>query len=404
MKKAVMYGAGNIGRGFIGMLFSASGYEVAFVDVAAPVIEALNRDGRYPVRIVSGEGCEDVEVGNVRAVDGNDREAVAEAIASCDVMATAVGVNILKFIVPNLAAGIRLRKERQAGAFNIIICENLVDANLYLERLLREEFTEEEYAWFEQNVGLVEASIGRMVPVQTEEMKDGNPLRVCVERYGFLPVDKAAFRGEIPEIRNMIPFEPFDFYIRRKLYLHNMGHAVCAYLGLYTEKKLICQAIADTEVQLIVTEAMTESALALSKRYKVPMEELLRHTQDLRRRFTNEALGDTCRRVGGDPGRKLSPADRLTGASRLCREEGVCPAFISIGTAGAVYEYLAEQHKEQSPEHACEVLETVAGIKEGEELSRMVLRLYAKYLEKADVRGIRKEAEKIRAEENGEVV
>ena len=60
--KAVMYGAGNIGRGFIGMLFSASGYEVTFVDVAEELIEALNRENTYPVRIVSNEGFEDIEV------------------------------------------------------------------------------------------------------------------------------------------------------------------------------------------------------------------------------------------------------------------------------------------------------------------------------------------------------
>ena len=42
--KAVMYGGGNIGRGFIGMLLSASGFEVQFVDVVDAVIETLNRD------------------------------------------------------------------------------------------------------------------------------------------------------------------------------------------------------------------------------------------------------------------------------------------------------------------------------------------------------------------------
>ena len=145
--KAVMYGGGNIGRGFIGMLFSMSGYEVTFIDVAQPVIDGLNRDGRYPVRIVSNEGHEDIEVEHVRAVNGNDREAAAEAIAEADVMATAVGVNVLKFIVPNLAEGIRRRKARQGGPLNIIICENLVDANKVLEKLLKAELTKEEAAW-----------------------------------------------------------------------------------------------------------------------------------------------------------------------------------------------------------------------------------------------------------------
>lgn len=41
MKQAVMYGGGNIGRGFIGATLSQSGYEVTFIDVAEPVIQAL---------------------------------------------------------------------------------------------------------------------------------------------------------------------------------------------------------------------------------------------------------------------------------------------------------------------------------------------------------------------------
>ena len=214
-KKAVMYGAGNIGRGFIGMLFSQSGYEVTFVEGGEAVVGTLNRAHAYPIRIVSNDGSQDIEVQNVRAVNGNDTEAAADAIACCDIMATAVGVNILKFIVPNLTAGIRKRMQRNGGPLNIIICENLMDANKVLERMLKEQLTEKEALWFDENVGLVEASIGRMVPVQTDEMKDGNPLRVCVESYGFLPVDMAGFKGEIPQIQNMIPFEPFDFYIKR---------------------------------------------------------------------------------------------------------------------------------------------------------------------------------------------
>ena len=147
-------------------------------------------------------------------------------------MATAVGARILKFIIGNIVAGLRKRWARTDKPLNIIICENLMDA----EPDRREDaqgapHRREECKLFDERVGLVEASIGRMVPVQTDEMKDGDPMRVCVERYGFLPTDKAAFKGEIPDIKNMVPFAPFDFYIKRKLYIHNMGHATCAYLG-----------------------------------------------------------------------------------------------------------------------------------------------------------------------------
>ena len=402
--KAVMYGGGNIGRGFIGMLFSMSGYEVTFIDVAQPVIDGLNRDGRYPVRIVSNEGHEDIEVEHVRAVNGNDREAAAEAIAEADVMATAVGVNVLKFIVPNLAEGIRRRRARQGGPLNIIICENLVDANKVLEKLLKAELTKEEAAWLDENIGLVEASIGRMVPVQTEEMKAGNPLRVCVERYGFLPVDKAAFRGEIPEIKNMVPYEPFDYYIRRKLYVHNMGHAVCAYLGLYTHREYIYEAIEDSCIQNIVQNAMLESALALSKAYQMPVELLVRHFQDLLSRFKNRALKDTCARVGGDPKRKLSHTDRLIGSSLLCLEHGVQPVFISVGTAGAVYEYIREAGAQQCVKEARQVLSMISDLEKDSPLLDLVLPLYQRYVDGVSVREIMGCAERLREQELKEVI
>ncbi|MBR2635392.1 MAG: mannitol dehydrogenase [Clostridia bacterium] len=400
--KAIMYGGGNIGRGFIGMLLSQSGYEVSFVDVAEAVVESLNRDHSYPVRIIDGEKCEDILVQGVSAVNGRDPEAVAEAIATADLMATAVGVNVLKFIIPNIVAGLRYRKERGLGPLNIIICENLMDANKVIEGMLKEQMNDEEKAWFDENVGLVEASIGRMVPVQTEEMKDGNPMRVCVERYGFLPVDRDGFRGEIPEIRNMVPFSPFDFYLKRKLYVHNMGHATCAYLGDLLGLEYIYEAIDREEIYVVVRLAMEESARALSKKYGVPLEDILLHVGDLLRRFTNAALKDTCARVGGDPKRKLSPSDRLIGSSLLAHEMGITPAYIAIGAAAGLRRYLAENDLAQTEENAAEVLETISGlVKDGKEAA-LILTFYRAILEGKTIGEMRRMADRIEADtQNG---
>ena len=402
--KAVMYGAGNIGRGFIGMLFSASGYEVTFIDVAEKLIDALNREKTYPVRIVSNEGFEDIDVERICAVNGNNTEAAAQAIAEADIMATAVGVNILKYIVPNLAAGIRRRIQAGGSPLNIIICENLIDADKLLAKLIRAELSEPEQDWFDKNIGLVEASIGRMVPVQTEEMKAGNPLRICVEQYDFLPVDKAAFKGEMPDIKNMVPFEPFDFYIKRKLYVHNMGHAICAYLGLYTHKDYIYEAIDDINIQSIVQNAMLESAMALTHKYRMPTEDLVKHFQNLLYRFTNKALKDTCKRVGADPGRKLSPTDRLIGASRLCLEGNISPVFISIGTAAAIYEYIWENNLPQSTEQAEKVLESISALKKDHPIYTYALPVYHRFLSGVSIREIRQFAEGLREKEQKAVI
>lgn len=383
--KAVMYGGGNIGRGFIGALLSQSGYQVTFIDVAEPVVKSLQENNTYPVRYVSTEGYEDVWIQNVTAVNGNDTDTASDVIANCDIMATAVGARILKFIVPNIVAGLRKRWEMKKGPLNIIICENLMDANKVLEGMLKDQLTNEEKALFDETVGLVEASIGRMVPVQTEEMKAGEPMRVCVEKYGFLPVDKAAFIGEIPQIQNMVPFEPFDFYIKRKLYVHNMGHATCAYLGDLLGLEYIYQAIAVPEIRVIVQNAMLESALALHKKYGASMVDLQLHITDLLGRFTNAALGDTCQRVGGDPARKLGADDRLIGSSRLALEVGVAPAYIAVGAAAALWRFLRENEKDQTAENAMQVLSEVSKLAADDALATMILENYQRLLNGASI-------------------
>ncbi|MDO4939469.1 MAG: mannitol dehydrogenase [Lachnospiraceae bacterium] len=398
MKKAVMYGGGNIGRGFIGALLSKSGYEVTFIDVAEPVVNTLQDNRCYPLRYVSSEGYKDVKVENVTAVNGNDLEAASDVIANCDIMATAVGARILKFIVPNVVAGIRKRWANGGGPLNIIICENLNDANKIFEGMLKEQMTPEEQKKFDETVGLVEASIGRMVPVQTDEMKDGDPLRVCVESYGFLPVDKAAFKGEIPEIANMVPFEPFDFFIKRKLFIHNMGHATCAYLGGYLGLDYIYQSIDVADVRIIVQNAMLESAMAISKKYGVELDKLMLHITDLLHRFTNAALKDTCQRVGGDPARKLAPSDRMIGSSMLALENGVTPAYITLGAAAAVRRYIDEaEGMEQGIESAKKVLTEVSQLDTDGTLAKLILNYYQMLLDGASMADLRRAADEVKS-------
>jgi len=334
--KAVMYGAGNIGRGFIGQLFSQSGCDVSFVDVNKEVINTLNNRGEYIVEVISNDSNEEVTVKNVSAVDGTDANAVAEAIASCDIMATAVGVNILPRIVGNIASGLKKRWENgNKTHLNIIICENLLNADKILTNSIKELLNDDEKKLFDELIGMVEASIGRMVPIQTPEMNKNDILRVCVEPFCKLIVDKDGFKGEVPAIKNLFAYAPFQLYIERKLFLHNMGHSLTAYLGNLKGYEFIWQAIEDTEIECLALRAMTESALALSIRYDSSFKDLYEHVEDLLFRFTNKKLGDTVFRVGRDLNRKLSPNDRLVGAIHSCLEAGVKPYALYAGYAAA---------------------------------------------------------------------
>lgn len=173
MKKAIMYGAGNIGRGFIGQLFHMSGYDISFIDVNMAVVDKLNADGQYPIYITEGEGYREYTVTGVHGINGRDNGAIADAIADADIMATAVGVNILKFIAAPFAGGVRRRMQLGVEApLNVIICENMIEADKYFAALVKENLTEEERAYFDTHIALVEPSIGRMVPATPKEIAE----------------------------------------------------------------------------------------------------------------------------------------------------------------------------------------------------------------------------------------
>ncbi len=332
-----MYGAGNIGRGFLGPLLSGSGYEVVFVDVNDAVVARLNADRAYPVRVVSNAGARETMIRDVRAVHGSDREGVTAAIAGADLLATAVGVNALPGIAGPIASGLHARwAAGNPAPLDILICENLIDANHHLKRLVGDALPEAERGWLDARAGFVEASIGRMVPVMTPEMQEGNPLRVWVEEYAELPVDRDGFRGPIPPIRGLVPFTPFAFYIHRKLFIHNMGHALVAYLGQPKGYRYVWEAVGDPEILRVARAAMTESARALAAEHGVPLQELAAHVEDLLQRFGNRQLGDTIDRVGRDLSRKLAPGDRMIGALRCCLRNGIEPVNVCLGIAAAL--------------------------------------------------------------------
>lgn len=370
--KAVIYGAGSIGRGFIGALFSEIGYEVVFVDVNDSVIDRINTEKTYPQIIMNAK--KDIHwIKNIRAVDGKDPHAVAFEITDADILATSVGASILPKIAPVIAQGLIKRWEKDSGAvIDLLICENLMDADILLRQYLLDALPSEYHTLMDQNLGLVETSIGRMVPPADPDSVSEyeHPLAVRAEPYDFLPVDKAAFKGKIPNYQKIIPFEPFHYYLERKLYIHNMAHLTTALLGQREGISYIHEAALNPGIQRIVQGAMTESALMLTRRYSVDYADLQAHMDDLLYRFQNPYLKDTAARVAREPLRKLQPSDRLVGAARSCENSGITPVYLSFAIALCL-----SFMKDEDPE---EILEKTCKIRKTEQLFEHILYFYDK--------------------------
>lgn len=314
MNKMILFGAGKIGRSFIGQLFARSGFEVVFVDLFRPVIDCLNERHAYDVVIKSEEGDSVIHVGNVRGVLVSDVVKVAEEISDCDIIAVSVGQKGLPHIVPSIARGLELRmKGYGQRPVDIILAENMRNAAAYVHGLLAANLP----AGFPvaEMTGLIETSIGKMVPITPADIQESDPLSVCAEPYNTLIVDKKGFKNPIPAVDGLAPKENIKAWVDRKSYIHNFGHAAAAYTGYrrYPHAKYMYELLDDTAIRSATREAMLDSAGVLMRKYPVEFtaEGLTEHIDDLISRFRNRALGDTVYRVGCDLQRKLFKTDRV---------------------------------------------------------------------------------------------
>nr|WP_319511999.1 hypothetical protein [uncultured Draconibacterium sp.] len=313
MKKLVLFGAGKIGRSFIGQLFSQSDYEVVFIDIDENVINELNTKRQYQVVIKSNESDRTILVENVRGVQGTQKEKVVSELVSCDIAAVSVGQRGLSAITPVLAEAITQRRNTAAQPLDLIIAENMRNADEFIFNELSQhvgnDFPLKDW------VGLVETSIGKMVPIMPDEEVQKDPLLVYAEPYDTLILDKKAFKNPIPEVEGLAPKDNIKAWVDRKSYLHNFGHVAVAYAGFLAEpsKEYLSDVIKNPFVKEFARKAMLESAGILQKKYPDEFSEsdLVDHIDDLLSRFENSSLKDTVFRVGCDLKRKLNKNDRI---------------------------------------------------------------------------------------------
>ena len=337
MKKAIQFGGGNIGRGFIGAVLEQAGYHVVFADVNATVIDKINEDHAYTVHVMDVE-CVEQKITNISGVNSTT-PAVIDEIVEADLITTAVGVVILPRIAPSIAKGIAAR--RAAGIekpLNIIACENAVRASSQLRDHVLSNLEGEDKEYCQQWVGFPDCSVDRIVPpVRTE-----NPIDVVVEAFYEWNVEEKSFVGEVPQIAGMNLADNLIAYIERKLFTLNTGHAITAYIGKLRGKATIDESIADEEIFTIVKSAMQESGLGLVAKYGFDKEAHFKYIEKIIGRFRNPYLKDDVTRVGREPLRKLSASDRLIKPMLTAHEAGVATPNLLLGIGAALHYNNAE--------------------------------------------------------------
>ncbi len=307
MKKAIQFGAGNIGRGFIGNILSVNGYEVCFADINQAVIDELNKKHEYTVEVVGTE-CKEILIKNVCGVMSNSDE-IFDKMKECSIITTAVGPVVLPIIAKTIAKGLQLRMEAGINEYlNIIACENMIKGSSFLKEEVYKYINDDVKKYIDSYVGFPDSAVDRIVPPME---KTADILRVRVEEFNEWIVDETLFKGEVPQIEGMTLTDNLMAFIERKLFTLNTGHALTAYLGILEGHKTIRESITDEKVKDVVVHAMEESGEVLIKRYGFDKDAHSKYIKKIVSRFENPYLVDEVDRVGREPLRKLGYNDRL---------------------------------------------------------------------------------------------
>ena len=338
MNSAVIFGAGNIGRSFIGSIFASNGWNVTFIDANKNLVDKLNTEGEYTILVKRNNQPDEPKIiTGINALHSSEHDAIIEKLSACNICATSVGQGALKFVVPQIAESVKHRAAENRPPLDIIIAENIRNGAAFIRSIFIENGLNGNEA------GLIETSIGKMVPIMSEADLADDPLILHAEEYNTLILDGKGFKGKIPGFPEIKAVKNIAAWVDRKLFIHNLGHAAAAYFGFekYPERRLIADVIREPELQNHVRTAMCEASAALLAEYPSDFskKDLDDHINDLLFRFGNLALGDTVFRVGRDLYRKLNLNDRVCGAAALCLKHGLpCNAVIDVFNSALKFE------------------------------------------------------------------
>ncbi|MEG1485681.1 mannitol-1-phosphate 5-dehydrogenase [Lactococcus sp.] len=322
MKKAVHFGAGNIGRGFIGEILSKNGFEIYFVDTNKAIIDELNTRHSYEIGIASSSP-EKISVSGVFGINnGENPEDVIEAIAQADIVTTAIGPNILPYIAELVAKGIQKRKEENKQVqIDIIACENMIGGSEFLEKKVAEYLSDSDKVYLANYVGFPNAAVDRIVPGQKHE----DLLYVEVEPFCEWVIDESQIKNKNFKLEGVHYASNLEPFIERKLFSVNSGHATVAYSSAYKGYKTILEGLQHKEILSALKGVQKETrALLLAKWPQYFTEEdLISYHQMIISRFANPKIIDEVTRVARTPIRKLGYDERFIRPIRELNERGL---------------------------------------------------------------------------------
>lgn len=333
--KAVHFGAGNIGRGFIGETLAANDFSINFVDVNDVIINALNQKHMYDINLAASSH-KSIHVENVSGINNKtEPEKVINAIKQTDLITTAIGPKILPVIAPLIAKGISARAQLNlATNLDIIACENMIGGSQYLKKEVYRNLSQADMNYATTHIGFPNAAVDRIVPLQHHD----DPLAVSVEPFKEWIVDESQMIRPDIKLKSVNYVSDLEPYIERKLFSVNTGHATVAYTGKYYKYTTIGKAITDSRILKQLKGVLGETGELLVHKWNFTAKDIKNYQNKVIKRFQNPYISDDVSRVARTPIRKLGYNERFIRPIRELKKSHLDYKYL-LDTVGMIFTY-----------------------------------------------------------------
>ena len=330
--KALHFGAGNIGKGFIGYLLNKTGYEVCFVDVNEQMINNFNENHSYVFEVL--DDCHTLKkVSPVSGINSITQEKkVLDAIVNADIITTSVGINNLSKIANTLSKGLLMRAKKNKKKIDVIANENAINASSTLKWEIGKYISTNEMKEISSFVGFPNSAIDRLA---LSRQNGAEEITLVEPFYEWIINKSEMVNKDLPTIKNAIYVDDLKPYIERKLYIVNMGHATIAYISFLAGKSTIQSALENSVIKDFVRKILQEASHYIIQSHDFSADDMSGFIDATLKRFQNEKVSDDILRVGRSPIRKLSYDERLIKPTKELFDLGFPIEYLSIAVASA---------------------------------------------------------------------
>lgn len=332
--KALHFGAGKIGRGFIADLLHDSGYDIVFADVYQPLIDELNEYKNYYLYVIEEDYRRKV-IDHVSALSTITQEdAVVEEIAAADIITTAVIADNFPKIAVTMAKGLKKRIEAGNEKVNVIPCENYPYCGDLLARTIVETgiLSKEEVSSI---ASIPNTVVDRLVFDHVADGRNGVEIGKDFE----LVIEQNRLKDvESQPIHNAVYTKEIDKFLQRKLYVINGGHSAAGYVAFLQGYTYIQDYFNTKEGYEESRNRMIEISGLIEKMYGFTHDEMVAYVDFSLNRWMTPGVHDDITRISRAPIRKLAPTDRFIKPVLGLEEYGL-PNGLLIKSIAAAFLY-----------------------------------------------------------------